>query len=84
MYRDEDNYNTLMHNTSGPPTSNNMPINAMSSHMSIQRGTGSIETTSRIDQITDPKLGEGTTFLATPLNENDERVIFFKTRENTD
>lgn len=46
--------------------------------MSIQRGTGSIETTSRIDQITDPKLGEGTTFLATPQHEKEERVMYYK------
>ena len=83
VYRDEDNYNTLNHKgTSGPPTSHHMPINAMYSHMSIQRGTGSLETTSRVDHIiTDPKLGDGTTFLVTP-NNNDGNVQYTQSRES--
>ena len=51
-------HQTIAQGTSGPPTAtaDNVPIQAMYSHMSIQRGTGSIETTSKDELIVDPKL----------------------------
>lgn len=41
-------------NTSQPTTVNQIPVNAMYSHMSQQRGTGSVE--SPCNMITDPRL----------------------------